>query len=143
MASLRIKSHCSISLFDHVTRAGDDVYDKALLTLGPVCNVGINETGTPDDNIILLRLTFTVMEHVSFEIGAKNWASIGIMFQPTRMWVGQLAVYALEDAPLAYDPAVSGKNPSQNQLQQRIEMTRVIFYFSGPGSNLRGCLACG
>lgn len=88
-------------------RSNDDIYDKAVVSLGPVCNIGNETDEVSEDDVIKIRFVFRMEEHELNVENAKNWVSVGLMFLPTRMWVGQLAVYSKEEAPLDYTPAVS------------------------------------
>ena len=78
-------------------------YDKAVVNLGYVCNVAQMASSEPDDDKIIMSLILKVEEHPGQEANnTKDWVSAGIMFHPTKMWVGQLALYATNLTDMLY-----------------------------------------
>ena len=77
-------------------RGNDTKMDKARMYLGTLINVASTSTNSTEDSIIL-SMRVKLEDHPLLSNGTKTWVSAGIIYSVTNMWVGQIALTALED----------------------------------------------
>ena len=78
--------------------------DKALTSLGFLCNTGSASNLTEKADVFTVTIVVKVEDHISLDNGSWGWVSGGIMFAQTKMWVGQMKLYALRDMVATYPP---------------------------------------
>lgn len=73
-------------------RYNETVNDQALMYLSTVCNYQRENNVT--DDIITIVLDVKVEDNPELITGEKEWISAGNQYSDTKIWVGQLALYA-------------------------------------------------
>ncbi|KAK3109020.1 hypothetical protein FSP39_021316 [Pinctada imbricata] len=88
----------------YASRFNDVINDRAIMSLGAVCNVA-NLADSEEDKI---TITFDVKveDHADLTHNTKEWVSAGNMYSDTKIWVGQLALYA-QRTPTSVIPATT------------------------------------
>ena len=62
------------------------------MSMGAVCNYP-NEASEAED-MITITFDVKVEDHADLSHGTKEWISAGNMYSDSKIWVGQLALYA-------------------------------------------------
>lgn len=73
-------------------------YDRALVSLQTVCNYEIEASEAEDQ--MRLEVDLLVEDHEDLSHGTKDWVSAGNMFYDTKIWIGQLALFAQRSGPI-------------------------------------------
>lgn len=85
------------SSFTYTSLLGDGYNDRGVLNLPSVCNLQLVNDSAQD--VLAVRVGFQLRSNTGLVNGTQLWHSVGVMFSPYKMWVGQIAVVARSDLP--------------------------------------------
>ncbi|KAJ8301559.1 hypothetical protein KUTeg_020546 [Tegillarca granosa] len=73
-------------------------YDRALISLNAVCNFEVDSSEAEDQ--MRFEVDLLVENHEDLLHGTKDWVSAGNMYYDTKIWIGQLALFAQRSGPI-------------------------------------------
>ncbi|XP_076447924.1 uncharacterized protein LOC143284788 [Babylonia areolata] len=71
------------------------VYDRGVTNLQSVCNAGLEDDVEQDK--LVIKVGFQVHADAGLTNGTEIWPSVGVMFSPHKMWVGQIKAWVRDD----------------------------------------------
>ncbi|XP_041348817.1 uncharacterized protein LOC121368242 [Gigantopelta aegis] len=122
------------------SRYHDKLNDRSILSLGAVCNselIGGNDT---TEDTLTIETIVQMQEHSTNTNGSRTWLSVGTMYSPTRMWVGQLAVYPRTNGYVATTKTptiILNKNSSLTSTPVGYIVTYNLVIKSPPGEHFK------
>jgi hypothetical protein len=93
---------------------GDGYNDRAVLNLPSMCNLQlVNDT---NEDVLALRIGFTLQPNTGLTNGTELWPSVGVMFSPYKMWVGQIKATARTDMANSVSQDITNESISMRVL---------------------------
>nr|KAG5686353.1 hypothetical protein BaRGS_008367 [Batillaria attramentaria] len=103
---------------------GDGLNDRAVLNMPSACNYEVvNDTA---EDVLVLKVSFRLENnHPDLVNGTEMWPSVGVMFSPYKMWVGQIKAIARDDITVS-----SGSPPYVSIVQSSTEDVPIGYFAS-------------